>query len=744
MKKHILLSLFVISIIVTIGCQPQFEKNTKYLDSDIEKKIDVLLSKMTLAEKLGQMTQKGKEGEDWAKSSSEIESEVRKGNIGSFLNVTDAAMHNRLQRIAVEESRLGIPLIFGFDVIHGFRTIFPVPLAEAASWDLDLMQKTSAVAAKEARAAGVDWTFAPMVDIARDPRWGRIVEGAGEDPYLGSLIARAKVKGYQGKSLSDPDTIAACMKHFAAYGAVQAGREYHTTEVPERVLRNIYLPPFKAGLDEGAATFMCGFNDLNGVPVSGNKFILTDILRNEWGFNGFLISDYRSVKQLVDHGLAKDLSHAGMLGVNAGVDMEMVSRTYFDKLPSMVRQGKISEKIIDQAVRRILRIKFALGLFDNPYVDEASDKSAMLRPEHLSIARQMVKRSMVLLKNDNDILPLNKDIGSIALIGPLADNEKAMLGTWSGEGKTEDVVTVLEGLKNSVSSGCRINYAKGCDVLDDSTAGFAEAIEAAKESDVIIMAIGETEELNGEAHSRTSIDLPTIQKQLVREIHKTQKPVVVLLFAGRSLTINWVYENMPSILLAWHPGVQAGPGITDVLFGDYNPSGKLTITFPRNVGQIPLYYNYKNTGRPAKEKDRYTSKYIDSPLTPLIPFGYGLSYTTFEYSNLKLDKKQLTIPGSLIITADIKNTGSRTGEEVVQLYIRDMVGSVTRPVKELKGFKKISLAPGQTKNVSFTLTTEDLKFYDINMEYNVEPGDFKVWVGPSSAEGLEGSFEIID
>jgi len=741
MKKHILLSLFVLSIAVTIGCQPQFEKNTKYLDPNIEKRIDALLGKMTLEEKVGQMSQRAKGGED---GPSDIESEVRKGNIGSFLNVTDAQMHNKLQKIAVEESRLGIPLIFGFDVIHGFRTIFPVPLAEAASWDLDLMQKTAAVAAKEARAGGVDWTFAPMVDIARDPRWGRIVEGAGEDPYLGSLIARAKVKGYQGKNLSDPETVAACMKHFVAYGAVQGGREYHTTEVPERVLRNIYLPPFKAGVDEGAATFMCGFNDLNGVPVSGNKFLLTDILRDEWGFNGFLISDYRSVKQLVDHGLAEDYSHAGLLGANAGVDMEMVSRTYFDFLPQLVRKGKISEKIIDQAVRRILRIKFALGLFDNPYVDPASEKNAMLTPEHLSIAREMVKKSMVLLKNDGNILPLRKDIRSIALIGPLADNQKAMLGTWSGEGKPEDVVTVLEGLKNAVPSGCTINYAKGCQVLDGSTAGFAEALRAAKKSDVVIMAVGESEELNGEAHSRTSIDLPAIQKQLVQQIHKTGKPVVVLLFAGRPLTINWVYENIPSILLAWHPGVQAGPGITDVLFGDYNPSGKLTVTFPRNVGQIPIYYNYKNTGRPAAEDDRYTSKYIDSPLTPLIPFGHGLSYTTFEYSSIQLDKKQLSIPGSLTITADIKNTGTRLGQEVVQLYIRDLVGSVTRPVKELKGFKKISLAPGQTKKVSFVLTTDDLKFHDINMDFVVEPGGFDIWVGPGSAEGLKETFEIVD
>ena len=738
------MSLCVISIAVTLGCQTQFKKTTKYIDPGIESRIDALLSKMTLEEKAGQMTQKGKEGEDWAKSPSEIADEVRKGNIGSFLNVTNAKLHNKLQKIAVEESRLGIPLIFGFDVIHGFRTIFPVPLAEASSWDLDLMQKTAAVAAKEARAGGVDWTFAPMVDIARDPRWGRIVEGAGEDPYLGSLIARAKVKGYQGKNLSDPDTVAACMKHFVAYGAVQAGREYHTTDVPERVLRNIYLPPFRAGLDQGAATFMCGFNDLNGVPVSGNKFILTDILRNEWGFNGFLVSDYRSVKQLIDHGLAKDRSHAGMLGVNAGVDMEMVSRAYFDFLPQLVREGKVSEKTLDKAVRRILRIKFALGLFDNPYVDEASQKNAMLTTENLRIARQMVKKSMVLLKNDGNILPLRKDIKSIALIGPLADNQKAMLGTWSGEGKPENVVTVLKALKKPALSGCKINYVKGCDVVGDSTAGFEKAIKAAKESDVVIMAVGETEELNGEGHSRTSIDLPGIQRQLVQEIQKTGKPVVVLLFAGRSLTINWLYENMPSILLAWHPGIQAGPGITDVLFGDYNPSGKLTVTFPRNVGQIPLYYNYKNTGRPKLEKDRYSSKYIDSLNTPLIPFGHGLSYTTFEYSNLQLDKKRLNIPGSLIITADIKNTGSRLGEEVVQLYIRDLVGSVTRPVKELKGFKKISLEQGQTKKVSFALTTEDLKFYDINMDFVVEPGNFDLWVGPNSAEGLKENFEIVD
>jgi len=740
MKTYNLLVLCILSAALLSGCEAGLKRQAENLDSEIEKQIDEFLRKMTLEEKVGQMTQPGKHGED---GPSDIENEVRKGRVGSFLNITDIKQRNHLQKIAVEQTRLGIPLIFAFDVIHGYRTIFPVPLAEATSWDIELIERTAEIAAKEARAAGIDWTFSPMIDIARDPRWGRIVEGAGEDPYLGSLIARAKVRGYQGNDYSDPERLAACLKHFAAYGAVQAGREYNTTEVSERVLRNVYLPPFKAGVKEGAATLMSGFNDLDGIPASGNSYILTDILRGEWGFDGLVVSDWRSVKQLIYHGQAKNEEAAGIIGASAGVDMEMVSRTY-ENLPRLVRQGKFPEEVIDQAVRRILRIKIRAGLFDNPYADEKLGASVMLHPEHLKIAREMVRSSMVLLKNKGNHLPLSKGVKSIALIGPLADNRKDMLGTWAGIGKETDVVTVLEGIEQTVASDCIVHYAKGCDVLGDSKEDFAEAIEAARQSEVVIMAMGESVKLNGEGHSRTSLDLPGVQRELIQEIYKTGKPVVVLLFTGRPLTINWVYENIPAILIAWHPGIQAGTGIADVIFGDYNPSGKLTVTFPRNVGQIPIYYNAKNTGRPPDANDRWTSKYIDVPWTPLISFGYGLSYTVFEYSNLQIAKTKVVLDEPILIKADVTNTGNRAGQEVVQLYIRDLVGSVTRPVKELKGFKKIFLNPGETKTVTFNLSQDNLKFYDRQMNFVVEPGEFKVWVGPNSAEGLESGFEIVE
>ncbi|MHC4881806.1 MAG: beta-glucosidase BglX [Planctomycetota bacterium] len=736
MNYNSFLAIFILFLCAQLGCQfhSSCANNPEFA---IESKIDAILSKMTLEEKAGQMSQVSKFGED---GPGDIENEVRKGDVGSFLNIAELELRNKLQRIAVEESRLGIPLIFGADVIHGHRTIFPVPLGEAASWNLDMMETTAAIAAKEARAVGIDWTFSPMIDIARDPRWGRIVEGSGEDPYLGSLIAQAKVRGYQGNDLSDDDTIAACLKHFAVYGATQAGREYSTTEVPIRTIRNIYLPPFQAGVKEGAATLMSGFNDLNGVPVSGNKFLLTDILRDEWGFEGFVVSDWRSVKQMINHGFAEDQARAGVLGSAAGVDMEMVSRTYFDHLPRLVREGKISEDVLDTAVRRILQVKFQLGLFDNPYIDPELEKSVILAPAHRELARQAVRESMVLLKNEDNLLPLDKKTKSIALIGPLADNQTDLLGTWVLAADANDVIPLKQGLESAF--GHTINYAKGCETDGRSTEGFEEAVEAARRSDLVIMAVGESEKHNGEAHSRTNLNLPGVQLQLLKEIQQTGKPIVMVLFAGRPLTINWEMENIPAILLAWHPGVEGGNGIADVLFGDYNPAGKLTVTFPRNVGQIPIYYNMKNTGRPMIEDDRFTSKYIDSPNTPLLPFGYGLSYTTFAYTALSLENKNVQIPGTVKISAEVTNTGTVAGHEVVQLYIQDIVGSVTRPIKELKGFKRIYLEPGETKTVTFNLPTSRLKFYDIDMKYTVEPGNFKVWAGPNSTEGLEGSFQL--
>ncbi|MHC5156295.1 MAG: glycoside hydrolase family 3 N-terminal domain-containing protein [Planctomycetota bacterium] len=562
MKYSLITTACVLFACFQPGCQSQLNQANN-LDDNIESKIDALLEKMTLEEKIGQMSQATGFRLDAPK---DLESEARKGNVGSFLNIAEVELRNKLQKNAIEKSRLGIPLIFGYDVIHGHRTVFPVPLGEAASWNLDMMEKTASISAKEARADGIDWTFSPMIDIARDPRWGRVVEGAGEDTYLGSLISRAKVRGYQGNNLSDPDTVAACLKHFAVYGASQAGREYHTTEVPLRTIRDVYLPPFKAGVEEGAVTLMSGFNDLNGVPTSGNKFLLTDILRNEWGFDGFVVSDWCSVRHMIPHSFAKDETHAGILAVTAGVDMEMVSRTFIDNLPRLVREGTVSEDLLDTAVRRILRVKFQLGLFDNPYVDPKLQETVILAPEHREVARQAVRESMVLLKNENALLPLNESIKSIALIGPLADNQKDLLGTWVLAAKEENVITLKQGLENAVGKTCKINYTKGCETDGDSTEGFAEAIETAQNSDLVIMAVGESEIHNGEAHSRTNLDLPGVQLQLLKEIRKTGKPIVMVLFAGRPLTINWELENIPAILLAWHPGVEGGNGITDVLF----------------------------------------------------------------------------------------------------------------------------------------------------------------------------------
>ncbi len=739
MKYCKILLVCTVLIALQLGCQSK-SKYSSDLDTVLEVKIDHLISQMTLDEKAGQLNQLSHE---WQADPVDVESEIKKGHIGSFLFVKDVHLRNHYQRLAVSESRLGIPLIFGYDVIHGYRTIFPIPLGESASWDLDLMEQTASIAAKEARTVGIDWTFSPMVDIARDPRWGRIAEGAGEDPYLGALIAKAKVRGYQGDDLAAPDTMAACLKHFAAYGAAQAGREYHSTEVPVRTLRDVYLVPFKAGVEEGAATLMSGFNDLDGVPATGNRFLLTEILRDEWGFDGFVVSDWESIEEMVDHGIVKNESEAGSLALTAGVDLDMASQSYIWNVPRLVEEGKLSEDVLDEAVRRVLRIKFRLGLFDNPYVDPDQKEKVLLADEHRAVARQSVRESVVLLKNEGDLLPLEKNTGSIALIGPLADNQPDLLGTWSVAADASDTVTVIQGLKKALENNhCDIRYTKGCDFDGISTEGFAEAVWIAGQSDVVIMALGEGERHNGEAHSRTDLNLPGVQLQLLKEIQKTGTPIVMLLFTGRPLTINWELENIPAILLTWHPGIEGGNGIADVLFGDYNPGGKITATFPRSAGQIPIYYNMKNTGRPFIQDVRYQSRYIDSPNTPLLPFGYGLSYTTFTYDNLKIEDDQVEIPGVVKLSVDVTNTGNVAGHEVVQLYVRDLVGSVTRPVKELKGFQRVYLNPGEQKTVHFELPTSDLMFHDINMEYSVETGGFKVWVGPNSAEGLEGSFEL--
>jgi beta-glucosidase len=710
---------------------------------DVEKEINSLLSRMTLAEKLGQLQQLDGEGNgNYRPEHVEL---VRKGLLGSTLNVRGAKATNELQRIAMTESRLKIPLIFGFDVIHGYRTVFPIPLAEACSWDPASVERASSIAAAEARAVGLHWTFAPMVDIARDPRWGRIMEGSGEDPFLGSAMARARTIGFQGRDYSAPDKVVACAKHYVGYGAAEAGRDYNTTDISEWTLRQIYLPPFKATVDAGIGTFMSAFNDLNGVPASANHFTLTKVLRDEWKFDGFVVSDYTSVQELINHGLAADGRQAASAALNAGVDMEMVSRLYNQNGASLLKDGKLTQQTIDEAVRRILRIKFRLGLFDRPYADEARESRVVFSTENQTAARQIAAHSMVLLKNERNILPLSKTVRSIALIGPLADSQKDMIGAWSGDGKPSDAITLLQGLKTKVGSQVKINYAKGCEVMGDNTSGFEEAVNAAKASDIVVMAIGEAAEMSGEASSRSSLDIPGRQLDLVKAVQATGKPVVIVLMNGRPLTIPWLAENSPAILEAWFAGTQAGNAIADVLFGDVNPGGKLPVTFPRSLGQVPLYYNHMNTGRPPDPNSKWTSKYLDIDWTPLFPFGYGLSYTQFALSNLQLSARNIQPDGKLTITVEVQNTGSRAGDEVVQLYLHDVAATRTRPVKELKGFQRVSLQPGEKRQLTFTLTPAELAFYNEDMRFVVEPGVFNVMVGTSSADPkeLKASFEVV-
>ncbi|HXD33344.1 MAG TPA: glycoside hydrolase family 3 N-terminal domain-containing protein [Pyrinomonadaceae bacterium] len=708
--------------------------------ANVERRIDALLARMTLAEKLGQLQQL--DGHADGRFKDEYLELVRKGQLGSTLNVRGARNTNELQRIAVEQTRLKIPMIFGFDVIHGYRTIFPIPLGEAATWDPAAVERSAAIAAKEARAAGVHWTFAPMVDIARDARWGRIAEGSGEDPFLGAAMARARVRGFQGSDYSATDKVVACAKHWVAYGAAEAGRDYNTTDVSERTLREVYFPPFKAALDAGAGTFMSAFNDLNGVPTSANPFTLTAVLRREWKFDGIVVSDYESVKELMNHGLAANEKEAAAAGLNAGVDMEMVSRLYNKHGAELLRERQISRATIDEAVRRVLRIKFRLGLFEKPFADEARERSSIFLPEHLAFAREAAARSLVLLKNDGRLLPLSKSVNEIAVIGPLADSQKDVIGSWTGDGKPEDAVSLLAGIKSKVSRQTIVRYAKGCEINDDSASGFDEAVLIARDADVAIVVVGESAEMSGEAASRSSLDLPGRQLDLVKAIHATGKPVVVVLMNGRPLTITWMGENVSSILETWFAGSQAGNAIADVLFGDVNPGGKLPVTFPRTVGQAPLYYNYKRTGRPPAADNKYTSKYLDVPWTPLFPFGYGLSYTRFRFSDLQLSAQRITPDGSLNVSVEVENIGDRAGDEVVQLYIRDLAASVTRPVKELKGFQRLTLQPGEKKRVELKLTAGQLGFYNREMKFVVEPGEFKVMVGPNSEDLIEAKFEV--
>ncbi len=725
------LSLFLLLVSTAFG------QSLRSLDPGIERKIDSLLHIMTLEEKFGQLNQRV--GIDTA-----YESLLRQGRIGSFLGVVGAANTCKYQKIAVEQSRLHIPLLFGLDVIHGYRTTFPIPLAEASTWNPGLIEEAERVAAREATATGLHWTFAPMVDIARDPRWGRIAEGSGEDPLLGSAMAVAKVRGFQGENLADRNSLLACAKHFAAYGAAEAGRDYNTVDISERTLREIYLPPFKAAVDAGVGTLMSSFNEIGGVPSTGNKWLLTDLLRNEWGFRGFVVSDWESIMEMTRHGVAATREDAGVLALNSGLDMDMVSQIYQNELPIAYQTKRISDEVLNQSVRRVLRVKFALGLFANPYrnCDTLVEKAAMRTPGHVSLARKVAQEAIVLLKNNNSVLPLKKSMKRIAVLGPLADNQTELRGPWAAQGKNEEMISVMEGLKAKLSSQTQLAHEKGCEIVSDSGSRIAEAVRIAKRSDVVVCVLGEKESMSGEAASRSMLTLPGKQEELLRAVHEIGKPIVLVLMNGRPLTIPWAAEHIDAIVETWFLGEQAGNAIADVLFGDVNPSGKLPVTFPRSLGQIPIYYNHKNTGRPLNDTDKYTSKYLDVPNTPLYPFGFGLSYTTYTYSNLRLSSASLSSAQEVKVSVDVTNTGNMAGQEIVQLYIQDEVATVTRPVKELKGFEKVSLNAGEKKTVEFVVKPDDLAFYGLDMKRTIEPGWFKVFVGGNSVDVIETRFEV--
>ena len=723
-------------------------------DPAMDRFIADLMAKMTLDEKIGQLTLLTSNWESTGPTMRDsYKEDIRAGRVGAIFNAYTARYTRELQALAVEGTRLKIPLLFGYDVIHGHRTIFPISLGEAASWDLPAIEKAARISAIEASAEGIHWTFSPMVDIARDPRWGRISEGAGEDVYLGSQIAKARVRGYQGSDLSRPDTILATAKHFAAYGAAQAGRDYHTVDISERTMRDVYLPPFKAAAEAGAATFMTAFNEYDGVPASGSRYLLTDVLRKQWGFRGFVVTDYTSINEMVPHGFARDLKQAGEQALNAGVDMDMQGAVFMENLGRSVAEGKVDTARIDAAVRAILEMKYRLGLFDDPYryADAAREKATIYKPEFLEAARDVARKSIVLLKNKDDILPLAATAKSIAVIGPLANSKEDMIGSWSAAGdRRTRPVTLLEGLRAGAPTGTTIAYAKGASYhFDDAgkTDGFAEALALAARSDVIIAAMGEHWNMTGEAASRTSLDLPGNQQALLEELEKTGKPIILVLMSGRPNSIEWADGHVDAIVQAWYPGTMGGHAVADVLYGRYNPSGKLPVTFPRNVGQVPIHYDMKNTGRPIElgaPGAKYVSRYLNTPNTPLYPFGYGLSYTSFTYSPVTLDKAKIRPGEPLTASVTVTNSGARDGEEVVQLYVRDLVGSVTRPVKELKGFQKISLKKGEKRTVRFTLTDADLAFTRQDMSWGSEPGAFRLWIGPSSAEGSEASFELTE
>jgi len=742
-------------------------------DPSIEKRVDALLKQMTLEEKVGQLAQYSSGAPTGPSTGNpDYPNMIARGEVGSLFNLDSVQAANQYQHLAVEKSRLHIPLLFGLDVIHGFRTTFPVPLALASTWDPAIVEQYARIAAQESSAAGVRWVFSPMVDITRDPRWGRMVEGAGEDPYLGSVMARAYVRGYQGKKLNDKESVAACVKHFVGYGAVEGGRDYNTAEISEHTLREIYLPPFHAAIGEGSVSLMSSFNTLNGLPATANPFTLKQILRKEWGFNGLTVSDWTSVGELVPHGIARDKAGAAQKAINAGVDMDMVSDSYHGNLAELVKQGKVSQARLDEAVRNVLRVKFALGLFENPFTDESREIHGALPADRVEAARLAAERSFVLLKNSavggRPILPLGGKSQTIALVGPMGDNAQNILGPWGGHGRAEDAVTLRAALEKKVGAG-KVRYAKGGELQTASDADIQTAVETAQQTDVVILALGEeAAEQSGEAASRAHLDLPGRQEELLEKVAATGKPVVLLLFSGRPLPLPWAFEHVPAIVAAWFPGIQAGPALVRVLFGDVAPSGKLVFSWPRTMGQIPIYYNALNTGRPADGYDlthppknsleKYVSRYIDEQNTPQFPFGFGLTYSSLEYSQTEVDSAKLsaaTLNSNLgrgasgnatetTASATVKNTGNRALDEVVQLYIRLIGTSMGEPVRKLVGFKRVALAPGESRRVSFPLGADAFSLWDTENNLRVEPSHVQVWISPDSSRGLPAELEIVE
>ncbi len=755
-------NLFFTCIIsgLLFSCSSGNQSKTK---DRMNQKIDDLMSKMTLEEKIGQLNQYTSMWEmtgpvPEGKNEQEQFDKIKNGQVGSMLNVNGAEATRKAQEMAVNNSRLGIPLIFGYDVVHGYKTMMPIPLATAASWNPESAEKSCRVAAIEASASGIQWTFAPMIDVARDARWGRVMEGAGEDPYLGSVMAAAQVKGFQGDDLSAVNTVAACAKHFAAYGFVEAGREYNTVEITEHTLRNMVLPPFKAAVDANVSTLMNSFNIIGGIPSTSNSHLLRDILKGEWGFKGFVVSDWNSIGEIVKHGAAEDKKEAACLALNAGTDMDMEGNCYVDNLKALVEEGKVKESLIDDAVRRILTVKEELGLFDDPYkYCDASREKVQLSPENLAVARDLAHGCMVLLKNEKHLLPLDKKGQKIGVIGELAADKDTPLGSWRAQAVAGSAVSLLEGLKNVADKNASIIYEKGPDFITNEPSftqeleinntddkGIRKAVALAKKVDVVVMALGENCFQTGEGRSQTDITLKGMQQQLFDAVYAVNPNVVVVLMNGRPLAIEKLTEKAPSILEAWNLGSEAGDAIADVIFGDYNPSGKLPMSFPRSVGQCPIYYNRFSTGRQVNtDNNVFWSHYTDSPKVPLYPFGYGLSYTSFSYSDLQLDKKEMDASGSIKASVVVKNTGSVTGKETVQLYIRDLAGSIARPIKELKGFKQIELKAGESKKVEFSIRKKDLNYYTASGSWDVEPGKFKLWIGTNSDEGLEGEFVLL-